>query len=240
MSGGPYTFFSRPIIIKHWSSDFDLYEEVLRVIPLWIRLPNLPLNCWSCDSLSRIGSLLGVPVCADDCTTKQQRVSFARLLVEMDVTGELREHIWIEDISGNVFKQKVQYDWRPTYCHQCQMPGHNCEAVNYTHHQPTRKETQKVKKVWVPKKQQPVVAGAPTPASTPLNQPVAVTHSGADAGWRVATKSTRNRGVPVPTSNTFCTLVEDDSDTPNTDDDIDGDTAVGQGDGIVLPPDPLC
>lgn len=45
LCGGPYTFFNKPIIVKPWSPDFNFYEEVLRVIPLWIRLPNLPLNC---------------------------------------------------------------------------------------------------------------------------------------------------------------------------------------------------
>lgn len=46
---GPYTFFNRPIIIKYWSPEFNFYKKVLKAIPLWIRLPNLPLNYWSCD-----------------------------------------------------------------------------------------------------------------------------------------------------------------------------------------------
>ncbi|XP_021847403.1 uncharacterized protein [Spinacia oleracea] len=145
---GPYTFFNKPVIIKPWTAAFNFYEEVLKVIPLWVKLSNLPLNCWSCDSLSRIASLLGVPVCADDCTTRQQRVSFARLLVEMDVTANLPDHVWIEDVNGNEFKQQVVYDWKPSYCKKCQMPGHNCDTV------PVRKVPPVVKKVWVPKKQQ--------------------------------------------------------------------------------------
>ncbi|WMV09017.1 hypothetical protein MTR67_002404 [Solanum verrucosum] len=41
---GPYTMNSRPIIIKLWASHFDLHDEVLKTIPLWIQFPNLPLN----------------------------------------------------------------------------------------------------------------------------------------------------------------------------------------------------
>ncbi|XP_056689965.1 uncharacterized protein [Spinacia oleracea] len=203
MSGGPYTFFNKPMIIKPWSSEFNFYEEVLRVIPLWVRLPNLPLNCWSSDSLSRIASLLGVPVCADDCTSRQQRVSFARILVEMDVTAVLPDHIWIEDINGTTFKQ---------------------QNVN---------KAPQVKKVWVPKKTQ-VVVPPPivTPSATPLNQTVPLNQSGADAGWRVATKGARSRGVP--TSNTFFPLVEDDSDGESVEDDVE--LQEGEGD-IVLPND---
>lgn len=51
-----------------------------------MKLPNLPLNCWSDNSLSRIGSVLGIPIYAHECTTKVLRVSFSRILVEMDVT----------------------------------------------------------------------------------------------------------------------------------------------------------
>lgn len=81
--------------------------------PLWVKLPNLPLNCWGPESLSRIDSVLGVPLYADSCTTKQWRVYFARLLIGMDVTSPLPEYVWLEDDNGLMFKQVVNYDWKP-------------------------------------------------------------------------------------------------------------------------------
>lgn len=94
------------MIIKPWATDFNFYEEVLKVIPLWVKFPNLPLNCWGggSESLSRISSLLGVSLFADECTTRQDRVSFSRVLIEMDITTTLPEHVWIEDASRRVFK----------------------------------------------------------------------------------------------------------------------------------------
>lgn len=118
------------------------------MIPLWVRLPNLPLNCWGPDSLTRVGSLLGVPLYADECTTAQLRVSFARVLVEMDITSPLPDVIWIEDAAGNLFKQKVEYDWRPSYCKICHMAGHNCDqqpALQQPRVQP------KITQIWMPK-----------------------------------------------------------------------------------------
>lgn len=56
---GPHTIANRPVIVKEWVMNFDFEKEILKVIPLWVQLPNLPLNCWSMDSLSRIGSVLG-------------------------------------------------------------------------------------------------------------------------------------------------------------------------------------
>ena len=73
---GPHMFNNRPMIIKAWSHEFSFYDKMLRVIPLWVRLPNLPLSYWSMDSLSRIGSMIGVPLYADECTTHQKRISF--------------------------------------------------------------------------------------------------------------------------------------------------------------------
>ncbi|XP_070039159.1 uncharacterized protein [Nicotiana tomentosiformis] len=73
----PYTINSKPIIIKAWTPIFNFYSKVLQTIPLWVKLPNLPLSCWERETLSRIGSGLGVPVYADECTTKVERISYA-------------------------------------------------------------------------------------------------------------------------------------------------------------------
>ena len=127
--GGPHSFNSQPIIVKQWTTDLDFNKEVLRVIPIWVRFPSLPLNCWTPDSLSRIGSVLGVPLFADECTTKQMRVSFALpgyLLNWMSVTQELPKVVQIEDPNGLVFDQKVTYDWLPPFCEKCQLVGHVC------------------------------------------------------------------------------------------------------------------
>ncbi|XP_021769725.1 uncharacterized protein LOC110733967 [Chenopodium quinoa] len=51
-------FFGKPAIIKAWNANFDFHSEILRSIPIWVKLPNLPLNCWSVNTLSRIGSTL--------------------------------------------------------------------------------------------------------------------------------------------------------------------------------------
>lgn len=41
----PRTFNYRPLIVNPWDANFNFNEEILRVIPLWVKLPNLPLNC---------------------------------------------------------------------------------------------------------------------------------------------------------------------------------------------------
>ena len=84
----PHLFFGKAMIVNQWTSSFSFNQEIHKVIPIWIPLSNLPLNYWSTDSLSRIGSTIAVPIYADECTMKQLRIS-SRILVEMDVTGKI-------------------------------------------------------------------------------------------------------------------------------------------------------
>lgn len=107
--------FGRPMITKPWSSDFNFQEEILRVVPVWVKFPHLPLSCWGTDSLSRIGSLIGVPLFADECTSKQPRISFARMLIEVDVTKDISKSVSIQDSVGRYFTQNVEYEWLPLF-----------------------------------------------------------------------------------------------------------------------------
>ncbi|KAH0724790.1 hypothetical protein KY284_000655 [Solanum tuberosum] len=125
---GPHMLNNRPIIVKVWSPEFDFNKEVLQTVPIWVKYPNLPLSCWSMDSLRRISSGLGEPLYADECTTKVDRISFARVLIEMDVARELPRKLKVEEPNGRVFEQEVQYEWVPEYCAKCMQVGHKCHG----------------------------------------------------------------------------------------------------------------
>ncbi|XP_060182758.1 uncharacterized protein LOC132612661 [Lycium barbarum] len=90
---GPYTINNRLIILKPWSMDFDFNAEFPTQIPLWVKFPHLPMSYWGKDSLSRVASLIGVPIYADECTTKQTRITYARMLVEVNITQTLPDEV---------------------------------------------------------------------------------------------------------------------------------------------------
>jgi hypothetical protein len=94
--------------------------------PIWVKLPQLPLYLWGARSLSKIGSALGKPIVTDECTAHKLRVSYARMLIEMDVTQCLPPDITIRDSEGNTMKQLVEYEWKPLFCDKCQKIGHLC------------------------------------------------------------------------------------------------------------------
>ncbi|KAH0706100.1 hypothetical protein KY289_011176 [Solanum tuberosum] len=126
---GPYSIKNKPIILKQWTPKLDFKVEFLADIPLWVTFPKLPQNCWGCDSLSRIASAIGIPLFLDDCTTKQTRISYARMLIEVDVTKLMPTEITVMDAQGQSFQQVVAFDWKPEYCERCLMVGHNCHKM---------------------------------------------------------------------------------------------------------------
>lgn len=101
--GGPYTINGRPMILKQWTPDFDLKAEFLTEIPLWITFPKLLISYWGNKTLSQLASAIQKPLFADECTTKQTRISYARILVEANVTKKTSNRIDI----ARAFREKV-------------------------------------------------------------------------------------------------------------------------------------
>lgn len=97
---GPYTIRNMPMLLTEWKPNFNLKRDMLRTIPVWIQLPQLPLHLWGATSLGKIGSILGTPLMTDECTTNRYRISYARILVEIDITKEIIQEITIRDKSG--------------------------------------------------------------------------------------------------------------------------------------------
>ena len=77
-------------------------------------------------SLCKIGSCLGNPIVTDECTANRLRGSYARILVEMDVTKDLPQSISIVDEGGLKFQKPIVYEWKPQFYCKCQKLGHNC------------------------------------------------------------------------------------------------------------------
>ena len=145
---GPYTISNRPIILKQWSTEFEFGKEFLTEIPLWANFPKLPLNCWGAGSLSLIASAIGVPLFADECTTKQTRISYARMLIEVNVTKPVPEKIAVKDPNGRTFMQDVVMEWKPLYCAKCQRIGHQCQETTKEDQPKKRRPWKKVTQAW--------------------------------------------------------------------------------------------
>ncbi|XP_070026484.1 uncharacterized protein [Nicotiana sylvestris] len=127
IQNGPYTFRNRPMILKQWSPEFQLHKKAMRILPIWVCFPGLPLLYWSEENLGRIASFLGKPMCTDVLTAKGEKISYARVLIEMDITQILPESINVEVPYGGIWSQKIEYEWKPTLFQECMQVGHQKE-----------------------------------------------------------------------------------------------------------------
>ncbi|KAM3309304.1 hypothetical protein P3S67_011048 [Capsicum chacoense] len=126
---GIHMLKNKTINDKIWTSDIDLKKNVMQTLPIWFKYPNLPLNCWGVQSLSRISSALAVPLYADDCTTQVDHISYARVLGEIDIIKTLPKQVKVSDTKGRLFKQEVIYEWVTAYCPKCLQVGHKCKIA---------------------------------------------------------------------------------------------------------------
>ncbi|KAJ6287682.1 hypothetical protein OIU76_030636 [Salix suchowensis] len=91
LQGGPYLVFGRPLMLREMPEFFNFNSAEMSTIPVWVKLPNLPLRCWSENCLSKIASVIGNPNECDMLTSSMTRLSYARVLVEIDFRKKLHE-----------------------------------------------------------------------------------------------------------------------------------------------------
>ncbi|XP_019241653.1 PREDICTED: uncharacterized protein LOC109221639 [Nicotiana attenuata] len=95
MQAGPYSYHNKPFILQNWERDFYFDPKCITTIPLWIHLPSLSAGYWTADALSKVASAVGLPLYTDKFTAKLNKISYARVLVKVDITKPLVEEIEI-------------------------------------------------------------------------------------------------------------------------------------------------
>lgn len=127
LQGGPYLIYGRPLILKDLPPLFEFGACTHSEIPVWITLPGLPIDLWNAKALGRICSMVGDPICTDAMTSKKERLSYARVLVNVDLEKDLVKEIRINLPNGKVRSQYVSYESLPKFCSFCKMMGHATE-----------------------------------------------------------------------------------------------------------------
>nr|XP_009804954.1 PREDICTED: uncharacterized protein LOC104250100 [Nicotiana sylvestris] len=119
-----YTFNNRQMMLKNWEPDFEIDKEHMRVMPLWVTFSGLHIQCWAEENLGRITNCLEKPVCTDRLTAQCERILYARVLIEMDITQPLLDELTIEQPNGKIRVQRVDHEQKPVFCQECNRFGH--------------------------------------------------------------------------------------------------------------------
>ncbi|KAJ6986396.1 hypothetical protein NC653_024088 [Populus alba x Populus x berolinensis] len=107
LANGPYLIYGRPLILKAMPEYFSFGKDEMACVPVWVKFPNLPLKCWSPRCLAKIAS---------------------KVLVELDLSVDLKSSIAINLPNGTTLNQPVIYETLPRFCTLCKVLGHKTGA----------------------------------------------------------------------------------------------------------------
>ncbi|KAM3221708.1 hypothetical protein P3L10_020978 [Capsicum annuum] len=97
---GPYSYHNKPFLLTPWVEEFVFDKKAITKVPLWANLLGLPVGYWSIEALGKVASAIGKPLYTDKYTADMNRISYARVLVEVDISQPLVENIEIEAPCG--------------------------------------------------------------------------------------------------------------------------------------------
>ncbi|PKU71221.1 hypothetical protein MA16_Dca007217 [Dendrobium catenatum] len=121
-------------IIK-WSPTLDLSEES-PVVLLWISFPSLRPHLFSSRILFGLGSVFGRPIQNDNATAVGSHPSVARILVELDISKNYPDSVWLGPKKIGYVK-KVVLEGLPNFFSHCKVVGHKkyeCPKLIPNHH----------------------------------------------------------------------------------------------------------
>ncbi|XP_062119004.1 uncharacterized protein LOC133832711 [Humulus lupulus] len=125
---GVIHFDKKPVVLRPWTPDMDTVQMV-KSVPVWVRLNGLGLQYWGRKSLSALVSTLGKPIMIDQVTRDRSMVKFARILVDMEISKTPPKTISFVNERDQLVDQLVEYEWLPSKCKTCGCLGHtmvNC------------------------------------------------------------------------------------------------------------------
>ncbi|KAM6567297.1 hypothetical protein CsatA_008550 [Cannabis sativa] len=121
---GVIHFDKKPVVIRPWTTDIDSLNLV-KSVPIWIRLNGLGLQYWGKNTLSALVSTVGKPIMIDKVTSERSMIKFARVLVDMPIQDKPPSSISFFNERKQLTEQQIEYEWLPTSCAACGLLGHN-------------------------------------------------------------------------------------------------------------------
>ncbi|CAH9124856.1 unnamed protein product [Cuscuta epithymum] len=148
---GPYDVLGRMLMLKELSEDFSFEDEEFLKVPIWIKFPRFPMECWNEEKISLVASKVGLPIYTDGVTNEKTKLDYARGLIEVDVSKPPPVSVRLRLRSRRYFTQYVVYETFPNYCFHCKKFGHHPFTYKVLHNleREQREEEQRNKELYV-------------------------------------------------------------------------------------------
>ncbi|XP_074283379.1 uncharacterized protein LOC141607928 [Silene latifolia] len=165
LNHGHFLFENKPLIVCPWNAQNSLTKSDVSVVPVWVRLLNLPLKFWG-QGIPKISGLIGDYVKSDEPTEARTRLGYARVLIDVPFNQHPPQDVKFLDEAGNLVTINIEFEWLPILCKTCGGIGHIDNACKKTKRVP--KPKQRVVQRWQPKapvtKPQPQVPATKPPS----------------------------------------------------------------------------
>ncbi|XP_042041383.1 uncharacterized protein LOC121786832 [Salvia splendens] len=116
---GPFDIFGIPLVLQPLPKKFDPDMEPEVMVPIWLRLVDLPLELWNLTAVSKIASCIGTPLSTDFSTLRRETLDGPRIQVIIDTAKRPKESLSIRLPSGDYLDQKIEYEFIPKFCKAC-------------------------------------------------------------------------------------------------------------------------
>ncbi|KAL7189341.1 hypothetical protein ACSBR1_039059 [Camellia fascicularis] len=84
------------------------FSYQLYLLPLWVKLYNVPLEFWTEEGLGYIASIMGTLLYLDEPTFKKSRLTFARICIEVPANKEIPKSFRINLGYGDPYEIQVE------------------------------------------------------------------------------------------------------------------------------------
>lgn len=180
---GPWTIQQHTILVQRWTPTFDPYHNPLGRVALWVRIPNIPIQCYNRAFISRLGNRIGKTIKVDlltpsenpTATARVERGRYARICVELDLQRKLVSKV----IAANMVYQ-VEYEGLGLICFGCGRYGHRKENCSWSPVNPTQVNPNQPPS--------PAAVTTPSPARKPTPPP-----GEAFGSWMIAGRNNKTR-----------------------------------------------
>lgn len=116
---------SQLFLVRPWHELIEHELADLKSVDMWVNLRKVPLHMWNAASLSKIASLIGKPIMMDHLTMTKAWMSFARVLVEVEVNCAYHVALPVYYKGNHVVDVEAEYSWKPQVCFECESFGHS-------------------------------------------------------------------------------------------------------------------
>ncbi|XP_059076651.1 uncharacterized protein LOC131875931 [Cryptomeria japonica] len=121
--GSPWMVGKTALVLQKWHLNLNMNDSLLAQVPVWVKLPGLPLEYWAESIFSGIESSFGELLLIDPVTTSKRRLTHARFCVGIAHDADMPEEIDIVSKLG-MWKQLIEYESIPFACFHCKKVGH--------------------------------------------------------------------------------------------------------------------